>query len=255
VIKLDLHLVQRRPGRDIAMVMNAVHAEAERSGALLLAEGLETPEHVRRARAFGATLGQGWHFGAPEPLPAKPAAAADHLAGAAAPAPDAGAGRLAVRHRHRLPPAADRGQGAAHRGLEAARGAGRGGRRRLVGGARHVPGRAVLHPGDPAPLPPAGADGGVRRRARPGHAADAAARRPGGVLKPGDPLLDEWDIAVVGPHFAGTLVARQLPGQETGDDDAQYSFVLSHDRRLAVAVATGLMSRVTPRPSVTRTPS
>ena len=96
VIKLDLHLVQRRPGRDIAMVMNAVHAEAERSGALLLAEGLETPEHVRRARAFGATLGQGWHFGAPGPAAGEAAAAADHLARAAA-----AAGRRRRRARRR----------------------------------------------------------------------------------------------------------------------------------------------------------
>ena len=51
----------------------------------------------------------------------------------------------------------------------------------------------------------------------------------------------------MGPHFAGTLVARQLPGQGERGDDAQYSFVLSHDRQLAVQVATCLMSRVTPR--------
>ena len=56
-------------------MLNAVAAEAERSGALLLAEGIETEEHLARARAVGATLGQGWLFGRPGPLP--PACARD----------------------------------------------------------------------------------------------------------------------------------------------------------------------------------
>lgn len=254
VIKLDLHLVQRRPGRDIAMVMNAVHAEAERSGALLLAEGLETPEHVRRARAFGATLGQGWHFGPPGPLPAKPVpppiTSRVQLRPRPVQAPDASPFDIVTSSRP--PRTADKAllievskqleeQAAAAGGgssvvlatFQDARFFTPATRRRyhrLAQTAAFVAALGMDMP--PMPLP------GVR----------------GGVLKPGDPLLDEWDIAVVGPHFAGTLVARQLPGQETGGDDAQYSFVLSHDRALAVAVATGLMSRVTPRQAATRTP-
>ncbi len=69
VIKLDLALVQKRPSAHIAAVVNAVHAEAERSGTVVLAEGIETAEHLRTARAFGATVGQGWYFGRPGPLP------------------------------------------------------------------------------------------------------------------------------------------------------------------------------------------
>ncbi len=71
VIKLDLRLIQQHPTGEIASIMNAVHAEAERSGTLVLAEGLETEEHVQTARAFGATLGQGWFLGRPGPLPAR----------------------------------------------------------------------------------------------------------------------------------------------------------------------------------------
>ena len=37
-------------------------------GAVILAEGIETPAHLAAARSIGATLGQGWHFGHPEPL-------------------------------------------------------------------------------------------------------------------------------------------------------------------------------------------
>ncbi|WP_217631020.1 EAL domain-containing protein [Modestobacter sp. DSM 44400] len=65
VVKLDLRLVQERPGPAIAEIMNAVNAYAEASGALVLAEGIEDAGHLRMARALGATLGQGWLFGRP----------------------------------------------------------------------------------------------------------------------------------------------------------------------------------------------
>ena len=59
VVKLDLRLVQDRPGPQVAEIMNAVNAYAERSGALILAEGIETEQHLLTARALGARLGQG----------------------------------------------------------------------------------------------------------------------------------------------------------------------------------------------------
>ena len=67
VVKLDLRLVQERPGPAIAEIMNAVNAHAERTGAVVLAEGIETTSTSRMARALGATLGQGWLFGRPGP--------------------------------------------------------------------------------------------------------------------------------------------------------------------------------------------
>jgi hypothetical protein len=42
VIKLDLRLVQERPSPAIAAIVHAVNAQSERSGAVLLAEGIET---------------------------------------------------------------------------------------------------------------------------------------------------------------------------------------------------------------------
>jgi len=45
--------------------MHAVNAYAERTVALLLAEGIEHDGHVAPARALGARLGQGSHFGRP----------------------------------------------------------------------------------------------------------------------------------------------------------------------------------------------
>ena len=69
VIKLDLRLVQANPDVAIAGIVNAVNAERERSGAVILAEGIEHEEHLTTARALGATLGQGWLFGRPDNLP------------------------------------------------------------------------------------------------------------------------------------------------------------------------------------------
>jgi EAL domain-containing protein (putative c-di-GMP-specific phosphodiesterase class I) len=69
VIKLDMSLTRRRPDADLARVVHAVQAEAERTGAAVVAEGIETDEHQQRAIALGARFGQGWLFGRPGPLP------------------------------------------------------------------------------------------------------------------------------------------------------------------------------------------
>ena len=57
VIKLDLRLVQGQPTGDVAVIVNAVNAQRERTGAIVLAEGIETAAHLATARAMGATLG------------------------------------------------------------------------------------------------------------------------------------------------------------------------------------------------------
>src|ERR1700761_3783918 len=72
VIKLDLGLLHNSPSREIAEVVHAVNAEAERTGALILAEGIETEDHLRRALALGAAYGQGWLFGRPGELRHEP---------------------------------------------------------------------------------------------------------------------------------------------------------------------------------------
>ena len=69
VIKLDLRLVQDNPSPAIAAIVHAVNAQSERSGAVLLAEGIETEEQLAVAQALGARFGQGWLFGRPGELP------------------------------------------------------------------------------------------------------------------------------------------------------------------------------------------
>ena len=49
----------------MARIVNAIRAQAERTGARILAEGIETRRHAGIAR----TLGQGWRYGRPGSLP------------------------------------------------------------------------------------------------------------------------------------------------------------------------------------------
>ena len=71
IVKLDIALIQATPDREQARTVTAVMAHVERSGAVVLAEGVETEQHLEQARSFGASLFQGWLFGRPEPLPAR----------------------------------------------------------------------------------------------------------------------------------------------------------------------------------------
>lgn len=68
VIKLDLTVVQSQPRYRQARTWAAVLEHHERAGAHVVAEGIETEEHFDRALALGATMGQGFRFGHPEPL-------------------------------------------------------------------------------------------------------------------------------------------------------------------------------------------
>ena len=52
----------------MAAILSAVNAESERSGALILAEGIEIEPDRCVALSLGATLGQGRLLGRPEPL-------------------------------------------------------------------------------------------------------------------------------------------------------------------------------------------
>lgn len=72
VVKLNAHLVRNVHDDEDKRVLEAVHEYAQRTGALVLSEGIEEPEDAERAtHELGAQLGQGWLFGRPRDLPAK----------------------------------------------------------------------------------------------------------------------------------------------------------------------------------------
>src|SRR5918995_2053738 len=71
VIKLDLRLLRDREPQDVARIVTAVGAEAEKRLATVLAEGIDSEEQLATARAAGATLSQGYWLGEPAPRPAE----------------------------------------------------------------------------------------------------------------------------------------------------------------------------------------
>jgi diguanylate cyclase (GGDEF)-like protein/PAS domain S-box-containing protein len=58
-----------------------------------------------------------------------------------------------------------------------------------------------------------------------------------------DELLQEWTIAVVGPHFAGALVARDV-GDDSPEADRRFDYVLTYDRQTVVDAAAVMMRRL-----------
>jgi EAL domain-containing protein (putative c-di-GMP-specific phosphodiesterase class I) len=242
VIKLDLRLVQGRTTAEVARIVNAVRAQAELTGARILAEGIETRRHAEIARTLGATLAQGYLYGRPGVLPtgSRPTRAAVELLQeppatdprtpfeivAAERAPERAPKDLLLpmsKHiEHKALDAAEPGvllacfQEAGHFTPATRVRFGRLSARVALTGAL-----GVGMPPTPAP--------GVR----------------GAALHPGDPLRGEWDVIMVGPHFAAALVARDC-GDDGPDADRRFDFVITHDRDLVVRAAQPLLDKLAP---------
>jgi EAL domain-containing protein (putative c-di-GMP-specific phosphodiesterase class I) len=246
VIKLDLRLVQQQPTAEIARIVSAVNAEAERSGTVVLAEGIETTEHLNIALSMGATLGQGWLLGRPAPLPAS--------------LPQFTGTPIAIVNRGN--PVAERSPFALGATVKEPRPARK---QLLIEISKHLE-RQAMGAGESTVVVAAFQDATFFTTATARRYNDLALRAAfvgalgqgmppeplpgvrGCVLDHADPLIGEWDIVVVGPHFTATLVARDL-GDTGPDNDRRFEFVLSHERELAISVALTLMSRVWPNKS------
>lgn len=239
VVKLDVSLVRGRPSGDQARIVTAVAAYAERTGATVLAEGIETATDVDRARTLGATLGQGWHFAPAGPLGAYPPISRP-LVLLGAEAPRAGTPtRLVDPVRMRIGP-----------------------KRHLLSISRHLETQG-LQLGSPPVVLAAFQDAA--------HFSDQTARRyevlaarcplvvalaaglsaapVGGVrgadVAADDPLLGEWVVVVVGAHYAGALIAADL-GDGGPEADRRFRFALTHDRDTVIRAAWTLLGRVDP---------
>jgi EAL domain-containing protein (putative c-di-GMP-specific phosphodiesterase class I) len=240
VIKLDLRLVQENPSRQIAEIVHAVSAESERTGALVLAEGIESEEHRETALALGARYGQGWLFGRPTELPDPALQVTDpiprrqvrSLVEESSPFEVVSQFRPTRRGTKRLllalslqieAQAAELGDAAVvlstfqesefFTDRTAARYAGLAEKAALVGAL------GIGLPERPAP--------GVR-----GVALDMV-----------DPLRGEWDVTVIAPHFAMAFVAREL-GDSGADMERRFDFAVTYDRDLAIQAAGAMMRRL-----------
>lgn len=239
VIKLDLALIEAADSRQLAELIAAVTAQAERTGATILVERVETPRQAELAEALGARLAQGFLYGRRGRLTMPPPAHVD---------PD-------VRATERPDP-----RDTTPFALVAERRVVRQATRRMLSSmSRHLEEQA-LRAGHGAVLLSSFERGerfGKALRARYARLArqvafcgavgermrmEPAPGVRGGALTAGDPLTQEWSVAVVSPHFAAALTAHDL--RDGVGDDALYDFVLTHDRGLAVASAASLMARI-----------
>ena len=233
VIKLDLALTEAAGDDHVAELVTAVAAQAERSGATILVERIETSRQAELVDALGARLAQGWLFGRRAMLvPAEPPARAIVVAG----------------------PRSDPRDSTPFAIVSEVRRTGRAGHRLMSAMSRHLEEHARRAGAGAVLLSSFGhgglLDSAMRERfaglaASVGFcgvvgeqmAAEPAPGVRGGALHPADPLAREWATAVVSPQMAATLCAYD---HGAGD----YEFVLTHDRELAVAAAASLMARI-----------
>lgn len=238
VIKLDMRLIQQRPDGEVASIVHAVNAYSERTGATILAEGIETEGHVDAARSLGATLGQGWLFGRPNhaprvELPAEaiplhrtlPTGDDDSPFDLASPArrPLRGTADLLAAHSRHLEIQAEQLQErpillASFQELE-----------------HFTPMITHRYQRLASRLPFVGV---VSQRMPPEP-------RPGvygGSVEVHEALARQWIVVVLGPHFAAALVAREVDTSRRAFD-----FVLTYDRPVVAILARHLMRRLSPR--------
>lgn len=241
VVKLDLHLVQSHPTDDQARILAAVLAHRERTGAVLLAEGIESEEHLEQALALGATLGQGYQFGRPEPLSEQPSV------------------------RWSLPPMKPQVQSDTDSPFDfvAAKISGRTARKAtLIPFSRHIEAQA-RHATDPPMVLTAVQraehfTGSTRARYREiaatsplvaifgaGLPADLGAGIRGVDLDPADPLCALWIVLILGPHHAAALIAREQDAVgSVPEGERRFDLIITYDRVLVTVVARNLLDRI-----------
>src|SRR4051794_10897586 len=243
VIKLDLRLIQDTPTEDLAEVINAVNAEAERSNLTILSEGIETEQHERTSLAFGATLGQGWLYGEPGPLPnpLPEATKSVQLLGRKLSARQARVSRIVgtmqsirmgakpILHsmsRHLETQARSLGETAVLLAIfEDAQYFTGGTKARYEQLARDIAFVGVIGPDmPPEPAP------GVRSA----------------NIDANDELFAQWGVAIVAPHFAAAFVGRPFGDRTVPDAERQYQFALTYNRENVVETARNMMSKIAP---------
>jgi EAL domain-containing protein (putative c-di-GMP-specific phosphodiesterase class I) len=237
VIKLDMAFVQEPMTRERARVVHAVAAEAERSGALVLAEGIEHAEHSAVAKALGATLGQGWYFGRPGELVPAPADAMMRAANAVDLGQDTPFEHLLELRETRIGTKAQLLQMSLALEEQALLQGESGVLLSTFQEARYFPRSTAVRYARLAEVVAL-----VGALAHDMDAEPAPAVR-GSALDTADALRGEWDVVVLGPHFAGAFVARDL-GDYGADGARRFEYIVTYDRNLVVAAATRLISRI-----------
>ncbi len=206
---------------------------------MILAEGIETPRHLDAAKAMGATLGQGWLFGRPGPLPKRAYRSAVTLPQLIVQAPTAKTPFEVARLSQTPDSATVRDLLPLSRDLEDK-------------GVRATEPTVLLSAFqsrehfDEATR--------IRYNDLADHAIFTATFAEGMPLAPGphvrgcalpadDPLVGEWDVIVIGSQFAGGMFARERPN---GTGERSFDLIVTYDRDVILAAARPLLDRLMP---------
>jgi hypothetical protein len=241
VVKLHLHLVQSQPNDDQARILAAVLAHRERTGSVLLAEGIESDEHLEQALALGATLGQGFKFGRPEPLTDQTSVAwslppMKHPVQYESKSPfDIAAKEVSVRTARKAT---------------------------LIPFSRHMEAQA-RHAADPPMVLTSLQQADHFTEATRDRYREIAATSPlvamfgrglprelapgirGVDLDPADPLCGQWIVLILGPHHAAALIAREQDASGSmPESERRFDMTVTYDRTLVTVVARNLLDRI-----------
>ncbi|RDH76846.1 EAL domain-containing protein [Mycolicibacterium moriokaense] len=241
IVKLDIDLIQAQPSFEQARTLAAVLAHHERTGATILAEGIETNEHLEHALAMGATLGQGFRFGEPGPLdrhtahiwPVSLNHSATQLSAARSPFDLVHQeSRLRTAHKPTLTAFTQHIESQASNtadppmvltALQKAEYFTEDTARRYQQIAQTSPLVAVFGQDLPENLGP---------------------RVRGVSLAADDPLSAEWTVVVLGPHAASALLGRERVDDCEDDAGRRFDFVITYDRALVTLAARSLLDRM-----------
>jgi EAL domain-containing protein (putative c-di-GMP-specific phosphodiesterase class I) len=237
VVKLDLRVLMQDDFHDAAEIETTVRAYAEMSGGAILAQRVETEEETVAARGYGATYGQGWRYGRPQPLPSE-----GHAPRAAFPLlrtreGEASATPFEVVNKHRESAPTERG---------------------TLTRISSVLGHRAATSGAPFVLLACFQDGrGLTREHRVHYeelARQASFAAVFGTNLSAMALLDsqvvdvpadlalfrEWNVIVLGPNYTAAVVARDL-GDGGEEQYRRYDHIVTHDRELVVEASRSLL--------------
>jgi EAL domain-containing protein (putative c-di-GMP-specific phosphodiesterase class I) len=243
LVKLDIGFVQSALRGDPARTLSGVLDYCQRSGALIVAEGIETTEHYEQALTVGATFGQGFHLGRP---------AAIHPAVTALPGRN-----LPAVHRPILAAASS-----VFDHISAQVPAFTARRTTAEALSRDLTRKAAE--GTYQPIVLAAVVGAERFSAEMSQrysalavgsplvaifATDLSVNLGGGVrgvtISPHDPLATEWLTLILDCDVAAALAVRRRPDRAEDTETApRYDVTITRDRSLVADAARGILSRM-----------
>jgi len=242
VVKLDQPALQQMPRTASAALVSGVQTYCRRSGARVVAEGLETDDDVDVARAVGAHYGQGWRFGHPEWLSVAPAPTAGPIP-MVAPRPHLPTRRL-IRLLTRTEPAQHGDQAQVDRFSSYL----------IEHAAQMGPNTLVIVCVQNAGFISAPIASTLQRAAEQvaylavlgaGVGPQPVPRARGCGLPGNDPLVSEWVVAAIGMQESIALVASDCGDDFVAGSHRGYDYAVTYDPRLVTDVARALLSRVT----------